>query len=221
MPILDRDRRIPANDRRGIDVPHHTALRGNLRPSSDFEVISDAHLSAHHDAIVYASASGNANLGANHAAASNTDVVSNMHQIIENSARADHRVARCSTVYGAVGSNLNIILDDDAAELKHPHKPIRSGHKAEALRSDRYTSLDFDAPPDQRVTDTCVGADLRIVAQSNPFTQHRVGADVTSASDFNASADHCARVYLGAISDRSGGVHARSWINPDSRAGWG
>ena len=170
MPILDCDGWIPANDRRRIDVPHHTALGGNLRPSSDFEVISDADLSSHHDAILDARAPGNADLSANHAATPEMDVVRDMHQIIENSACANHSVARCSAVYGAVGPDLNIILDDDATELKHARKAIRSGHKAEALRPDRYTGLDFDAPPDQRVADASVGADLGIVTQSHSLT---------------------------------------------------
>ena len=135
---------------------------------ADSQMIGDARLSAHHDAVADDGASGDADLRADHAMPAETDVVSDVDQVIEHATGTDHRIVRGTAVDGAVGADFDSVLDDNPAKLQHALKAGGAGHEAEALRSDRNARFDFDAPADQCVTNGRVGADLHSSPRQTP-----------------------------------------------------
>jgi hypothetical protein len=219
MPILDCDRGKSAEDRCRFDVARNAALGGDLRPGTHLNVICDADLTSHHDAVIDHGAPGDTDLAANHAVAPETDVVPNVNEIVENSAQTDHGIAHSTAVNGAVGTDLHLIFNDDAAELKHPCQAIRARHEAEALRTDGYAGLDSDTPADQCMANAGVGSDPGIVAKPNPVAQHRIERDMASIADFGVAPNDGASVDLRALPDRRAGMHARSRIDAGFKSG--
>ena len=51
--------------------------------------------------------------------AANDDVVADLHEIVDLRALADHRVAVCAAIDGHAGADLDVVLDDDPADLRH------------------------------------------------------------------------------------------------------
>ena len=52
------------------------------------------------------------------AMAADLDIVSDLHQVVDLGALADHGVAIGAAVDGGVGPDLDIVLNDDAADLQ-------------------------------------------------------------------------------------------------------
>ena len=63
-------------------------------------------------------------------------VVADLDEIVDLGALADHGVADGAAVDGRVGADLDIILDDDPADLRHLAWPSAPMHEAEAVLAD-------------------------------------------------------------------------------------
>ncbi len=63
-------------------------------------------------------------------------IVGDLHEIVDLGALADHGVADRAPIDRGVGADLDIVLDDDAADLRHLDVAGRSHHVAEAVLSD-------------------------------------------------------------------------------------
>src|ERR1700704_3502494 len=109
MPGFDRHRRIPADDGVRLDIAHDTTLGRDLRSGPYRDVVRDACLTAHHDAVADHRAAGDAYLRANHAVAAKPDIVGDVDEIIEHAAGADHGVLGGAAIDGAVGTDLHPI----------------------------------------------------------------------------------------------------------------
>ena len=46
-------------------------------------------------------------------------IVANLHQIVDLGALADHGIADCATVNGRAGADFDLILNDDAPDLRN------------------------------------------------------------------------------------------------------
>ena len=62
-----------------------------------------------------------------------TDVVADLDLIVDLGALADDRVAIAAAVDGGVGADLDVVLDDDAADLDDLDVAGGAGHEAEAV----------------------------------------------------------------------------------------
>ena len=73
------------------------------------------------------------------AAAPEHDVVGDLHQIINHRAGADHGVVTRAAVDRGVGADVDIVADDDAAELRHLDRARLVGSEAEPGLADAHS----------------------------------------------------------------------------------
>ena len=55
----------------------------------------------------------------NHAMPADRHIVADLDQIVDLGALADHGIADGAAVDGRIGADLDVVLDDDAADLRH------------------------------------------------------------------------------------------------------
>src|SRR5258708_13353444 len=154
MPLLDLHGGDPADRHAGRHIPHRPALGGDAGGGADGEMIGDADLATHHDAVADHRAAGDADLAADDAAAAEAHVVADMDEIIEHRAGTDHRIAGGAAVDRAIGAQLDVVLDDDAPELQHAQEPFGAGHEAEARPADADPGCDLAPPAHDPLADT-------------------------------------------------------------------
>src|SRR5258708_23898628 len=206
MPLLDLHGGDPADRHAGRHIPHRPALGGDAGGGGDGEMIGDADLATHHDAVADHRAAGDADLTADDAAAAEAHVVADMDEVIEHRAGTDHRIAGGAAVDRAIGAHLDIVLDDDAAELQHAHEPFGAGHEAEALPADADAGGDLDARADERIADSGVRLDPAAVAEHHAITERDMRSDVAAGADHDVAADMSAGLDLRSGADRGGGM---------------
>ena len=81
------------------------------------------------------------------------DVVRDLHEVVDLSSFADDRIGQGSSVDRGVGSDLNIITNHDAADLRHFHVPIATHGKAEPILPDTRTRMENHTVSDDRMGD--------------------------------------------------------------------
>src|SRR6201999_1488477 len=91
-------------------------------------------------------------------------VVTDMNEAVEAAAAPDLGVADRAAIHHAIGAELDIVLDDHAAELRHAQQSLGAGHEAEAGIADGDARPEHDARSDDRVGDRAVGTDGAVVA---------------------------------------------------------
>ena len=130
------------------------------------------------------------------------DVVGDLHLIVDLGPLADDGVAVGAAVDRGVGADLDVVLDDDAADLRHLQMAARAGREAEPVLPDGDARMDDDAVADQRVLDDGVGAD------------EAIAPDRYRLADDGAGRDDCAAADLGARADNRPGLHAHPVLQP-------
>ena len=190
MPVFDRYGGIPSKHRPRRYVTQDASLGSNLSARSHREMIRNTDLTAHHHPIADNSAASNTDLRANHASPPEPDIVGDMHEVIEHGAGADHRVSGGAAVDGAVGADLHVVLDKDAAKLQHRRKAICTRHEAETGGADRYPRFHGHAPADYRVAYVAVGPDAAFTSEHHAVGDDRIEADMASLAEFDAAADN-------------------------------
>src|SRR3546814_6825047 len=98
-------------------------------------------------------ASRNAHLRDDDAAATDHHVVAYLHEIINHGAAADHGVRATAAVDRGVGTDLHIVLDDHAAELRHQERPVAIHLEAEAGLPDPHPRVEENPCADNGVAD--------------------------------------------------------------------
>ena len=66
----------------------------------------------------------------------NADIVADLDQVVDLGAFADHGVADGAAVDRGAGPDLDVILDDDAPDLRDLEVTLAPHHKAEAILTD-------------------------------------------------------------------------------------
>src|SRR5674476_443715 len=150
-PQLHRLGRCTAPARTGRDIAVNVADRGDLRPFADRDVVIDAGARAQHDKVFERRTAGNARLRHQNAVPADADIVAYLHQVVDLGALADHGVANGAAVDGGGGADFDIVLDDDAPDLRHLEVALSSHHEAEAVLTDLAARMNDDAIPEQRV----------------------------------------------------------------------
>src|SRR5713226_7084402 len=117
--------------------------------------------------------------------ASNDDIVGNVDQIINLGALADDRRAQRGAVYRRVGSDFNIVPDDDVADLKDLPVPAFVENIAVSVGTDDGAGMDRDAV-----------SELRPRVKDHVRKQARVLADLAIAPDMVACHEHRSRPEL-------------------------
>src|SRR5260221_10552105 len=171
------------------DIAKDAAMRRHPRSLAQCQVTGQAALPTDHDEIVELGAARDANLRDDHATPANNDVVPDLHQIINHRAVADHRVEPGTAVDRGIGADLDIVADDDAAELRHPDMTAGIRREAEAFLSDTRPRQDAHPIADQAVAEADIGADPRRLADDDALANHAIGVDPAVAADRRLGAD--------------------------------
>ena len=80
-------------------------------------MIANADLTADYAAVADLRASRNPRLRRNHDVGSHNVVMANVHQVVQLGAGADNRLVQRAAVDGAVGADLDVVADDQLADL--------------------------------------------------------------------------------------------------------
>ena len=70
------------------------------------------------------------------------------HQVVDLAAAADHGVGPAAAVDRAVGADLDVVLDQHAAELRHLEVAVGAEREAEAVLADARAGVDDHAVAD-------------------------------------------------------------------------
>src|SRR5439155_25812310 len=100
----------------------------------------------------------------NDAMTSDRDVVSDLHKVVDLRPLADHGVAHAAPVDHGRCADLDVVLNDHPAELRHFRVPGRSRLIAEPVLPDPAAAVDDHVVADQRVQDRYPGPDRAIAA---------------------------------------------------------
>ena len=144
----------------------------------------------------------------------NHDVVADLHEIVDLRALADHGVAVRAPIDRHPGADLDVVLNDDAADLRHFEMPPRPEGEPEAVLADMRAGVNDHPVADQRRGDRRRGADGAVAPDAHLRTDHRIGADDRAGADLRATADHGAGVDDDACFEPRRRVNERHRGNP-------
>src|SRR5690606_24710647 len=88
----------------------------------------------------------------------------------------------------------DVVLHDNAPDLRHLEMASGSEGEAESVLADAHTAMEDNAVADQSMHDAGIGADGAVPADTHACAGDRIGADDRTASDFGTRTDHRARV---------------------------
>jgi hypothetical protein len=146
-----------------------------------------SHLTRQRDAFFDYGTAGNSNLRGQQRVPSHRHTVPDLHQVIDLGARADARFPDCRPIDRGVGTNFDVVLDDDIGALGNLEmRAVSFSREAETV-----------AANDRAVVDDHATADPDALANGHVGMQNAVVADLRS------SGDHDVRVNDGAVADRS------------------
>src|SRR6266516_1828763 len=193
----------PARARRHIVIDD--AGCGDLCALPDADGIVDAHAPPENDEIADGHAPGDAGLGHQDAMATDHDIVADLNQIVDFGALADDRVAIGAAVDRGPRPDLDVVLQDDAADLRHFEMAAGTRHITEPVLSDAASRMNDDPIADQRMHERGSRAD------------RAVAADAHGGPDDGARLEHGSRPDLGAWPDDGRGIDGHSLLEPCRR----
>src|SRR5690606_8518491 len=135
-------------------------------------------------------------------------MVTDLHEVLDLGAGADHRVAHAAAVDGAVRSDFHVVFHDAAADVRDPAVLAAFEGISEPVAADACTRLDYHAVAKSRRTvhgrsgmqpdvaaehrtaaDDAVFADPGTIADHDVLADHRVGADRQRLADSGSTTD--------------------------------
>src|SRR5665213_1657322 len=152
-PLCHRFRRRATPASPGWDRTIDITDGGNLRALTDRYVVLYRDASCEHNEILKRRTAGNSHLRHQDTVATDTYVMADLDQVVDFCALADHGIANGATIDGSAGADFDIVLDDDACDLRNFQMAAGAHHKAEAVLADLATRMDDNAIADQRVGD--------------------------------------------------------------------
>src|SRR5207237_10785352 len=117
---------------------------------TELQMAADADLAREHDVIAQLRAARDADLRDNQAMFADLDVVRDLHEVVNLRAPADFGCAERAAIHGHVRADLNVVADDDVADLRHLAVKAPVQHIAVTVRADDRAGVDADALADFR-----------------------------------------------------------------------
>src|SRR5262245_28415869 len=192
-------------------VGYDAALRPDDRTFADRYIIGKPDLSGQDDAILDDDTAGNPALRDDDAMTADRDIVSDLHQVVDLGAFANHGVAVGAAVDRGPGPDLHFILHDDSADLQYFAVTGRSHDVAEAILPDGAAGVHDDAVPDQAVGNHGIGADHALPADTDPGSDHCAGGDERTGPDLGLGSVHATGI------DRHAALEARRRVDERPR----
>src|SRR5262245_14227687 len=116
-----------------------------MRTFADRDVVVDANTGTEHDEILQRHAARDSDLRHQHTMPPNGNIVANLHQIIDLGSLADHGVAIGTAVDRAASADFHVVLDDDAADLRHFRMAVPAERIAEAVLAETAAGMNDHA----------------------------------------------------------------------------
>ena len=174
-------------------------------------MIVDPNTRTEHHEIFQDGATGYSDLRDQDAMAANRHVVPDLHQVIDLGTLADHGVADGAAVDHGPCADLDIVLNDDAAELRHFLMAPRTHHIAEAVLPDVAARVNDHPVADEGMDKRGAGPDEAITPDAHGRSDHRIGRNYRAGADLGIGTDDRARV------DRHAGLAARRRMHAGAR----
>src|SRR5262249_33530324 len=208
-PDLDRLGRGSAPPRTGRHIAPHDADRCDLGALADGHVIGHANACAQDDEVLQRGTPGNPGLSNEHTVPSNHHIVANLNEIVDLGTLADHGVADRPAVDGGTGADLDVVLNDDAPDLRNLKMPACPHQKAEPVLPDAAARMDDHPVSDQRVRDRRPGPDVAVASDANARPHNHVGCYPGPGSDLGVGSNDGAGVYDRTRLEARAGMHMR------------
>ena len=117
---------------------------------ADFQMSGNASQATDLNVIVYLAAARDAHVSGKKAVATDFNIMSNMHQIIQFRAFTNNRIAHGATIKRCIGTNFNIALHNQPTKLGNFYV-LATRCKAKAIGSQSGAGLDDDAIAEQAI----------------------------------------------------------------------
>ena len=92
------------------------------------------------------------------------------------------------------GADLDVVLDDHAADLRHFEMAARPHRETESVLADPHAGMDDDAVADKAQTTVAWAPIDAFAADADLGADHRIGADQRAGADLRAGPDHRAGI---------------------------
>src|ERR1017187_9090025 len=169
-------------------------------------MVRNAGLGGLYHVVSQARAAGKADLAHDHAVLANDHVVSHMDKVVDFGALTNDGGAERAAVNAGVGTDLDVVMDHDVAELKHFPVAALVEHVAKAVRTDDGAGVDGDAM-----------AELRLSIENDIRDQVDVIAKLAVRPQVVAAHEDRPRAHLNSRAQDAIGPDVGRWVNP-SRA---
>lgn len=116
-PLLDRPSGNTAPALAIGYVIHNAARCGNLHARTDNQMVGKSHTTTQHRLVTDDTAARNAAMSRNNTKTADSHVVGDLYEVIDLCTFANDGVVQRTTVDRRIGANLDIVLNDDSAEL--------------------------------------------------------------------------------------------------------
>src|SRR5919201_2096195 len=154
-----------------VEIARDAGLRADQRAVTDAHVVGHTDLSGQDDAASQPRAAGDADLRDQDRVLADLHVVTELHEIVDLGPAADDRIAECRAVDRAVRTDLDVVLDDDAARLRNLAMPRAVEGEAKPVGADDRAGMHQHA-----------------LSQSRSGEERHVGAEHALLADLHAGA---------------------------------
>src|SRR5215468_1803461 len=122
------------------------------------------------------------------------DIVADLHQVVDLCTLAYHGIAVSSAIDGASGSNFDIVLDDDAADLRHLRMCVSAERIAKAVLAEPTAWMNNHPVTHKGMQDRAMWADRTVSPDAYARSNHGISRDRRPPADFRVWSDHDARI---------------------------
>src|SRR5208283_1890639 len=151
---------------------------------ADFQVAGQAGLAAQHEVVPHLRAPGNPRLRDDDAVLTDADVVPNLDEVIYFGAPPDHGRTQGAAVHRDAGAQLDVVADDDVADLGHFPVHAVVGDVPKAVGPDDTSGMNPHAVADFRP-----GIEDHVWEQVDILAELAIGPNVVAAVQDGARAD--------------------------------
>src|SRR5260370_29581181 len=141
-------------------------------------MIGEPRLSSQDHIVTDVGTPGHTHLGHDVASRPDSNVVPDVHQVVDLGSRGDQRVTHTSSVDGGVGADFHAVAEDAAPHMCGPLVAATVGHVAEADSADAGSGANEHVISENRFGGKGGGTIYAAsVAEAAPLTDHRSGSD--------------------------------------------
>ena len=212
------DRRVTSDRASLRDITDDAGFRGNLSAITHDDMVGKPRLPPHAYVGSHVNRTGEAALRGDHRPLAEANVVPDVHVRVESHTARDECGIEGARVDRRERTDLDVVFDEHAAELRHPLNTAGRGrHPTETRAADDRPCADEAARPhaNPRVDDG-VGLDDRIFTDAHVAKDDRAGPNSNPAGDYGGGIDESVRAASG---NRSGAMLSKSWVNTHAACG--